>query len=104
MDPCGVLKFSKYVFWTLALFVVCGYIGKGLYEIDSTSDVNSELRKSSFYTPNAIFFVSAIVIPLAAFFVIAVIRWIALVFKRWCFTEYKYTPTFSDLPPQIEML
>jgi hypothetical protein len=105
----GLCDFVKNICITVMAFVLCGYIGKGIYLFGGQDDVvlNDELKKPSFYTPDGTFIIMGIVLFVLVLVVLTLIKVLcnqtvkcskgacfclfSQVFCRCCFDESELT-------------
>jgi hypothetical protein len=61
-DPCRLCEFVRNIWTIVIVFVLCGYIGKGIYLFGGKDDVvlANELKNPAFYRPDGTFIIMGV--------------------------------------------
>ena len=83
-DPCAICQLVNVIICGLLLFVIGGYVGKGIYLYSGKEDINAldVIRNREFFVPDGTFFMSGFIIIIVLFAVGALLRAIFLMLKK----------------------
>ena len=107
VDPCGVCKLVRWIFTIAIIFVVCGYLGKGVYlyggaagDLDGKS-LTANMKEDHFWAPDGLFFFFGLAFGLTLLVFLLVLRSCTTRFSKmlkracclgWCFDEDMHLP------------